>query len=159
MNNKVIKMLLKVLLTISIILLIGYILSFILDIFRVYNNGISTTLLTNNPNNRIYGREAINIYIKEGAFFNFSLLSMIGILPAILIPIFVFILGKFKYLFSKIKLPYVIIILLICLILNILSNFKFNMFGLIILPYLESFLISFLISNVFYKIDSKNQYK
>lgn len=158
MNKKIINVLAKILLTISIILIMVYILSFVIGIFSSYNNGIKKTWLSGGslfgPYDVVYGKEAVNTYISQ-SLLAFVILSMLGVVPIIFIPIVVLILGKFKNLFSKIKLKYVVIILSICIIAHILVYANLNVRLLIILPYIESIIISYIIAKKLNEINNK----
>ena len=102
MKQKIINGLAKILLSISIILVMVYILSFVIGIFSSYNSGVEKTWLFGGSifgtNDIVYGKEAINVYFKQ-SIFAFGILSMCGILPMIFIPIIISILGKFKNVF------------------------------------------------------------
>ncbi len=158
MKQKIINGLAKILLSISIILVMVYILSFVIGIFSSYNSGVEKTWLFGGSifgtNDIVYGKEAINVYFKQ-SIFAFGILSMCGILPMIFIPIIISILGKFKKVFLKIKLKYVLIIFSICIIVHILVYVKFNEWLLLILPYIESIIISYLIAIKFKSNETK----
>ncbi len=154
MKNKI-NIIANVLLTISLIIIIVCVASFIIGIFNSYNNGILEEKLFFGDNDIVYGKQAINEYLKQ-SYFCFAILSLYGIIPIIFIPIIVSILRKFKILFSKNMLKPVIIVLLICIISHIFSSLEFYEFGLVTLPYIESIVISYLIAKKIYKINYKN---
>ncbi|MBR3696659.1 MAG: hypothetical protein IKM97_00045 [Clostridia bacterium] len=107
-------------------------------------------------NDTVYGKEAINLFLSQ-SHFNFGIISMVGILPSICIPIFVATLLKFKKSFPKKVIKYMIIALIICIILHIIAFNDFIKYDiqLIVLPYIESVIISYLIARVIFKLSSE----
>ena len=149
----------RIVLVITIIIIVAISVLFIIGIFNSYNNGIKELSLFNFSNNSdtYYGEKAVNEYFRQ-SLFNFGILSSMGILPIICMPSFVAILLRFKKLFSKEVIKYMIIVLIISILLHIIGFNDFIKYdiGLIILPYIESFIISYFIARKFYKMNNKN---
>ncbi len=156
--KKIVNILGKIILITCIILIMIYIISFIVGIFDSYNNGETKTFLFGGsifgPNDTVYGEETINLFLSK-FHFGFCIISLYGIMPSICIPIFVAILLRFKKIFTKNILKYTIILLLICIICHIIFLKQNYDTGLIILPYIESVIISYLIARVIFKFSSK----
>ena len=152
--KKILNILGKVILMFCIFLIIVFVVYFIIGIFYAYNNGTYESLSFGRglfkSYETIYGKEAIQLYLSK-SFFYFCISSMLGILPSMLVPIFVAIILKFKRIFSKTVFKYVTIALLGLIILHILTFYVFFDIGLVILPYIESILISYLIAGTIYK--------
>lgn len=109
--------------------------------------------------NLVYGKEASNEYILQLKFF-LIILSAIGIIPIILIPIFSSILLFLKKKYQKTKT--IVEILIFCIVIHFLS-YLYPATDLIILPmmaltlpYVESFLISYLIARNIYYTEKKS---
>lgn len=157
MIKKIMNTLGKILLIVSIILIIGGISLFIIGIFNSYNNGIKEFTLFGVADDIYYGKRAINEYLMKSLFI-FWMLSFMGILPIICIPIFVAVLLKFKKLFSKNVSQYAMIALIICILLHIMTFydiFSFYNIGFGILPYAESVIISYIIARKLHKMNSE----
>lgn len=140
-------------------MIIEYIVSFVIGIFNSYYNGIKEGFLFGGslfgPNQKVYDKEAVTIFLSQ-AYFQFGIISMVGILPSICIPIFVVLMCKFQRILTKDILKYGIIVLLICIILHIISFLKVYDIGLILLPYIECIIISYFIARKIYRINNEN---
>ena len=149
--RKILNILGKIILIICIILLIVYIVSFIIGIYDGYHNGVKKEGFFIKSDEIVYGNEAIDVYLSNSCF-EFCLYSMFGILPCICIPVFVAILLRFKKLFSKkIRKNVIIIVLVMCIFLHIIAFKEIYDELLVLLPYIESLIVSYLITRVILK--------
>lgn len=149
-----------ILLVISIVLIIGGILKFIIGIYDSYNNGIVKSpgfwnFSGASDRTMLYGQEGTDEYLEQ-SIFEFCILSFVGIIPAICAPIFTAILLRLKKIFNKNITKCAIIILIACIPLHIIIFNKLIDEAMVILPYIESIILSYIIAGFYFKLNRKN---
>lgn len=159
--KKVMNILGIILLIISIVLIISGTLKFIIGIYDSYNNGIAKSpgfwnFSGASDRTMLYGQEGIDEYLDQFTF-DFCILSLAGIIPAICAPIFTAILLRFKKIFNKNITKCAIVLLIACIPIHIIIFDHLIDEALVILPYIESVIISYIIARIYFKINYENE--
>lgn len=149
MVKKILKIVGKILLIISLVLIALLLLWLVLGTVKSLLFGCEEFSILGETDKMLYGMDAVKEFLNVYLLF-FVFFSILGIIPVILIPIFVFILSKFMKIINIYTFIGSIILLIISIGVHIYCSFNSGVFIMCVIPYFESIFLSFIFSSVFY---------